>query len=171
MVIGGFAVIARGVKRMTTDVDLAVQGDAIAIGTLADALERHGIVERIDDAVAFARSSLVLLLRDRKSGVHIDLSFAWSPFEHEALAQSELRRIGDVELPVARTEDLVIYKVVAGRPHDMKDAETLLLLYPEVDRARIEAHTRALAEMAETPEMVERLRALLATVKKSRSRR
>lgn len=38
MVIGGIAVIARGVRRMTTDIDVAVQGDRVSIPTLLKAL-------------------------------------------------------------------------------------------------------------------------------------
>jgi hypothetical protein len=35
MVIGGIAVIARGVRRLTTDIDAAVRGDAISHGLAA----------------------------------------------------------------------------------------------------------------------------------------
>jgi len=31
MVIGGIAVIAHGVQRMTTDIDAVVQGDAVSV--------------------------------------------------------------------------------------------------------------------------------------------
>lgn len=34
MIIGGIAVIARGVRRFTTDIDAAVRGDAITIERL-----------------------------------------------------------------------------------------------------------------------------------------
>jgi type III secretion system FlhB-like substrate exporter len=169
MVIGGYAVIARGVKRMTTDVDVVVRGDAVKVDDLVDLLRSHHIEPRIPDAIAFARANLVLLLRDRDTGVHVDLSFAWSGFEHEALDHRGLQEIGDVEVPIARPEDLVVYKVMAGRPHDMVDAETLLLLYPEVDERRIRRLTKDFAEHAEAPEMVDRLEALLAAVKRLRT--
>ena len=45
MIIGGIAVIARGVRRMTTDIDAVVQGDAISIDTLVTTLAEHGIVK------------------------------------------------------------------------------------------------------------------------------
>jgi hypothetical protein len=50
MVIGGIAVIARGVRRMTTDIDAAVRGDQLDVATLLQALARKRIVPRIRDA-------------------------------------------------------------------------------------------------------------------------
>lgn len=38
MIIGGIAVIARGVRRMTTDIDAVVLGDTIDLSTLLRAL-------------------------------------------------------------------------------------------------------------------------------------
>jgi len=167
MIIGGYAVIAQGVKRMTTDVDLVVRGDAVRIEELVERLAVNGLEPRIEDAVAFARQNLVLLLRDRSTRVEVDLSFGWSPFEHEAIDKHETARIGDVEVPIARAEDLLIYKAVAGRTKDIEDARTLLLLHPNIDVARARRLVSELADTAEAPEMVERLEALL----KARRRR
>ena len=63
MVIGGIAVIARGVRRMTTDIDAVVRGGAIEISELLRVLARHAFRPRIDDVKAFAEKNLVLLLR------------------------------------------------------------------------------------------------------------
>jgi hypothetical protein len=34
MVIGGIAVAAHGVQRMTTDIDAVIQGDAVSVATV-----------------------------------------------------------------------------------------------------------------------------------------
>ena len=86
MVIGGIAVIMRGVRRTTTDIDVAVRGDGVTIAELLAALAEHDIIGRIPDVEAFAQSTMVLLLEHRPTGVELDVSFAWSEFEHEALA-------------------------------------------------------------------------------------
>ena len=93
MVIGGIAIIAHGVRRFTTDIDAAVRGDAISIDQLLEALARHDIVPRIPDAAAFAQANLVLLARHAPTGVDLDVSQAWSSFEHEALAARERARL------------------------------------------------------------------------------
>jgi hypothetical protein len=48
-------------------------------------LELAGIVPRIDDALAFAAESQVLLSRHAETGVDIDVPLAWLPFEMEAI--------------------------------------------------------------------------------------
>jgi hypothetical protein len=58
MVIGGIAVIAHGVQRMTTDIDAVIQGDAVSVHALIGVLRKHQIVPRIDHAEAFAATTL-----------------------------------------------------------------------------------------------------------------
>jgi hypothetical protein len=86
MIIGGIAVIARGVPRLTRDVGATVAGGALDLAELLRRLAAHELVPRIDDAVPFAEAYQVLLLRHEPSGVDVDLSIAWLPFELDALA-------------------------------------------------------------------------------------
>jgi len=154
MVIGGVAVIARGVARATRDVDatVALEGDVEALVT---ELERENLVPRIGDAVAFARTNQVLLLTHRPSAVDVDLSIAWLPFELEALAAAERVLLAGVSVRVARAEDLVIYKAIAWRPQDQQDVERLLTLHGKtMDLARIRRLVAEFAEALEEPERV-----------------
>jgi len=149
-VIGGIAVIARGVQRLTRDIDIAVAGEDLSCAALADELQRHGIAPRISDAVAFAEESQVLLMRHETSGVDIDVSRAWLPFEIEALAAADYESLGGVRIAIAQPEDLIIFKAVAWRPQDQQDVERLLTLYGDrVDLARIRRHVKALGDAIE----------------------
>jgi predicted nucleotidyltransferase len=155
MILGGIAVIAHGVRRFTTDVDAAVRGDAVEVDALLEALARRKIAPRIDDARAFAEANLVLLLRHAPTGVDLDVSLAWSAFEHEALAAATEVAFGRVVAQMPTPADLVILKAVAGRAKDMEDAETLLVLHPDIDLARVRARVAELAELAEAPELLD----------------
>lgn len=161
MVIGGIAVIARGVRRFTTDIDAAVRGDAVRPEALLKALTAQGIEPRIAEALAFAEENLVLLLRHEPTGVDLDVSFAWTAFEHDALASCTLNSFGDVQAPMCTVEHLIVFKAVAGRPKDIEDAEALIALYPQIDRAYIRRRTAELAELAEAPEILGALDELL----------
>jgi hypothetical protein len=172
MCIGGLAVIARGVRRTTLDVDATIRGDAVEIEPLVQRLGGQGILPRIPDAIDFARTSLVLLLRHESTGVDVDLSLAWLQFEHEALDARTLEAIGEVTIPVARAEDLVIYKVFAARPQDLRDAEALVLLHgPALDTARIRRVIRELSALAGLDDRDELLAGVLRARRARRKRR
>lgn len=151
MLIGGLAVIARGVRRFTTDIDAVVQGDAVDVDVLLAALAQHGIVPRIPDARAFATSNLILLVTHEPSGVDLDISMGWTGFEREALGLCSNVAFGPLRVPIASAEDLVIFKVVAARPVDIEDARTLLALYPKIDLARVRMRVRELANLLDEP--------------------
>jgi hypothetical protein len=174
MVIGGIAVIARGVRRLTTDIDAVVLGDAVAPSTLLRRLARHEIRPRIDEPEKFAEKNLILLLRHFPSGVDLDVSLAWTDFEREAIASSTPAAYGRASYPMARAEDLVVFKALAARPKDIEDAAALLLMHPAMDLARVRARIEELADMAEEPALVagfERVLAHTRAVRKSSSKR
>jgi hypothetical protein len=161
IVIGGIAVIARGVPRVTRDVDVAFSGAEVTLSGLLTDLDAAGIVPRIDDAIEFAAESQVLLSRHAKTGVDIDVSFAWLPFEMEAIAAASPAMLGAAQLPVAQPEDLVIYKTVAWRPQDQQDIERLLALHgARMNLARVRRHVQELGEAMEE----DRIRALDALI-------
>lgn len=146
MLIGGIAVIVRGVPRLTRDVDATIAGGTMGLADLIGRLRAHQIVPRIDDAADFAEAHQVLLLRHEPSGVDVDLSIGWLPFELDALAAAQPLEVAGVLVKVARAEDLIVYKAVAFRPQDQQDIERLLVLYgSSVDLTRIR---RLVAEFA-----------------------
>ena len=117
--------------------------------------QERGLSPRINDVRAFANANQVLLLRHLPSGVDVDVSLAWLPFELEAIDASDKLLIGGVRVPVARPEDLVIYKAVAWRPQDQQDVERLLNLHGErMDLARVRRIVAELAAALEEPERV-----------------
>jgi hypothetical protein len=166
MVIGGIAVIARGVRRMTTDIDAAVRGDQIDAAALLRVLATNGITPRIDDAESFARESLVLLLRHDATGVELDVSMTWTDFEWKAIDRASNASFGRTAVRMATPEDLIVYKVIAGRPKDLEDVTGLLVLYPDVELAPIREHVRVLAALAEQTELALGLETAVATSRK-----
>lgn len=146
MIIGGVAVIAAGVPRETIDIDATVLGRDCEVEELVTVLSRHGIRPRIDDAIAFASERQVLLLRHDPSGVTIEISFAWLPFEEEALERAAELQLGDVRVRLAQPEDLIVYKAAAWRDRDRADIERLLVLH--LDRIDLPRVRHLVAEIA-----------------------
>jgi hypothetical protein len=155
MIIGGIASIARGVPRLTKDVDATIVGEGTDLDGLVATLARHGIVPRIEGAVAFARANQVLLLTHEASEVDVDLSLAWLPFELEAIEAAEVVSIHGTRVRLPRAEDLVMYKIAAWRPQDQQDVEQLVALHGVgMDLERVRRFTREVASMLEEPERV-----------------
>jgi hypothetical protein len=162
LVIGGVAVIAAGVPRLTADIDATVLALGIDPEALLDLLRNHRIVPRISDAVTFAKERQVLLVQHEPSGVPVDLSLAWLPFEEEAIRCGVEGDYAGVRIRLPRPEDLIIYKFVAARPRDLEDAERLLLLYgASLDISRIRRIVREFAEALEDVARVQALERLL----------
>lgn len=133
VVVGGVAVSFLGRPRFTQDIDaLAILADAEWEAAILVAAA-HGIVPRIDDPVAFARRSRVLLLRHRDSSIDIDVILGGLPFEEQVVAQGRTYSVGGVSVRLPRVEDLLIMKAVAHRPRDLQDIESLLDAHPHVD--------------------------------------
>jgi hypothetical protein len=162
MIIGGIAVIARGLPRQTIDIDATVWAESIDPETLLQAFAQHLLLPRIGDALDFARRHQMLLLRHEPSGTPVDLSLAWLPFEREALQRSTVVDFGGVSIHVAAPEDLIVYKAVAWRDRDRSDIERLLTRYRgEVDLDRIRALVREFALALDDPHRVDEFEALV----------
>ena len=162
MIIGGMAVIARGVPRLTVDVDATVWGADVELLELFGTLAEQGIVPRVQDALEFARERQVLLLRHEPTGTPMEVSIAWLPFEREALENATPVQFAGVEVPVALPEDLVVYKALAWRDQDRSDIERLLVLHGKgMDLEKIRALVSEFARVLGEPHRVEEFEALV----------
>ncbi len=155
MIIGGIAVIARGVPRHTIDIDATVRAEGLDIDLLIRVLASHGIVARIPDARAFAFERQVLLVRHTASEVPLDISLAWLPFEIDALERSTPVDFGDVQLRVAEVADLLVYKAIAWRDRDRSDVEHLVAKHwARLDLDRVRGLVAQFADALDAPERV-----------------
>jgi len=165
MLIGGLAVIARGVPRDTDDIDATVWAPELDLGHLLGLLQAEHITGRIREVEAFARRNQVLLLEHEPTRTPLEISLAWLPFEREALARAETLNMGDARLPVAVAEDLVVYKVVAWRDRDRADVERLLTAHRRsIDLDRVRDLVRQFAEALGELERIEEFERLVQRV-------
>ncbi len=124
--IGGLAVQFWGLPRFTRDVDITVMVEPGNERELADVLVER-FVPRLPDAVDFAVAHRVLLLRVDDS-CDLDVSFGLPGYESDVMDRAVSMDLGDGRcLPVVSAEDLLIHKLIAGRPRDREDARAILL--------------------------------------------
>jgi predicted nucleotidyltransferase len=85
----------------------------------------------------FVQRTMVLPLQVPDSGIRIDFIFSYSPYERQALDRVRRVSLGKATVRFASVEDVIVQKVVAGRPRDLEDARGILLKSPAYDRGYI----------------------------------
>ena len=122
---GGLVVAAWGDPRNTRDVDVVVIPSV-------DTPEK--ILSGGADAGFFfdpERARLDLLTsKFTRMGLgrsHLDLFLGSTPFDRAASARRRRIILFGHEIDVASAEDLIVYKLVAGRPRDLSDVESILV--------------------------------------------
>jgi hypothetical protein len=148
--VGGIAVTLRSEPRSTRDIDiaLAVSGEreasAAALHLRLRGYRDHpegGVIEHKDGRLATVR--LVSPPMKRGGGSAVDLLITSSGVEQEVVAAADLLEVlPRVVVPVARTGHLIALKVLAGRPKDLIDIQSLLR---DIDPAELQSAQDTLA--------------------------
>jgi hypothetical protein len=162
MVIGGQAVLRYGEARLTQDIDLTLGVDLDRLPVVLRAVAGAGLGV-LADPETFTRETMVLPCRDPETGIRVDLVFSCTKYEREAIARATPVRILETDVRFASIEDLVIHKVVAGRPRDLEDVRRLLLKNRGVSAGAVEAVLREL-DLGLGESFVERFRQVRQSV-------
>lgn len=168
--IGGLALIRWGEERTTRDVDGTLLTGFENDESFARSLLQH-FQPRIPDALAFALSRRVLLLRTAK-GVSADIALAGLPYEAQVIRNSSVFEFSpEARIRTCSAEDLVVLKAFASRPQDWVDiAGVIVRQGSRLKVPYILKQLRPLAEIKEAPEIVDRLKKLLASETKRKSK-
>jgi hypothetical protein len=156
--IGGLALQRWGEPRETVDVDLTLLtgfgSEERFVRILVERFE-----PRISSAVEFALSNRVLLLRV-KSGVGLDIALGGLAFEESVVDRSSLFTFPEEALlRTCSAEDLIVLKAFAARSKDWMDIEGIIIRQTgKLDWSYIQAQLLPLAELKESPEIVDELK-------------
>jgi hypothetical protein len=149
MVIGGQAVLLHGEPRLTKDIDVTLGVGLDRLQEIRSLVNTIGLSPLVDPE-DFTLRTMVLPCSDPDSGIRVDFVFSFSPYERHAIASALRVRIRNADVRFATAEDLVIHKVIAGRPRDLEDVRIILLknLGIDIDYVRrwLSDFTSALAE-------------------------
>ncbi len=161
-VIGGVAAGLQGKGRATGDVDAVILTDESKLDAFIKDAASFGFLPRIPDAGQFARDNRIILLHHVDDKIGIDLSLGCLPFEIDLISRAARIKAFDLEIPVARPEELIVMKLLPFRGRDVTDIEMLLDANKDVDLDRVRTAVKAFAEVLENSEIPERLEQLLA---------
>ena len=129
MIIGGQAVLLYGEPRLTKDIDITLGAGLDRLADILAAAQAAQLTLLVDPET-FTRQTMVLPCTDPQSGMRVDFILSFSPYEQLAISRARTVTIGDAKLRYASVEDLIILKVIAGRPRDLEDVKSILLKNP-----------------------------------------
>ena len=146
LVFGAQAVVAYGVPRLSADVDITLALTPDDPEGFAREMQASGFALRVTDP-DFVRRTRVMPFVHIPTGMPLDVVLAASGLEDEFLDRAVATEIGPAQVPLIEVGDLIITKVLAGRPKDVDDARALWRLHRErMDAARIRRTLRLLEE-------------------------
>lgn len=124
--LGAQAVIYWGRPRLSADVDVSVSFPLDRVSDLAAALAEEGFRPLVEDVDEFVARTRVLPLGHEGTGMPIDMIFGGPGLEDEFRERAIPVAIGGETVPIITPEDLLVTKILAGRPKDIEDARGLI---------------------------------------------
>ena len=153
-VFGAQAVTAYGVPRLSADVDVTIWLVPQEPERFASDMKAAGFALRVEDP-DFVRRTSVMPFVHLATAMPVDVVLAASGLEDEFLNRAKEMDFGGTRVPIIDMEDLVIAKVLAGRPKDLEDARNLWRIHgQELDTERIRRTLRLLEEALSQNDLV-----------------
>ena len=135
VLIGGAVVQLYAKRARTRDVDYLVRVGPERVASLRERLTEAGL--RVETKAPWH-------LRAWKSDIlYADLVVAEVPVQDEIIDKAVLHDVAGSQIPLATPEHLIVLKVIAGRPRDLRDVEDVRESVAQLDDAEI---ARMLAE-------------------------
>lgn len=122
---GAQAVQVWGLPRLTADVDITARLKRAKSDFVAS-MRGAGFDLRVRDVADFVKKTRVFPFVHRASGIPVDVVLAGPGLEDEFLERARPVDVGGVLVPVISPEDLIVTKVLAGRPKDIEDIRGIL---------------------------------------------
>lgn len=161
MIIDGLANVVYGSGRTTVDIDLLVQVELESITDVYECLTSEFRPLK-SESLQFFKTYFVLPAMHKKFGVKVDISAALSGFERKAIERKKRVRYGAVEANFCSPEDLVLFKLVADRDHDIADVKEMIRRNrATLDIGYLREVARSFVEI-ERPDMLESLNKFFA---------
>jgi hypothetical protein len=133
MVIGGQAVLQYGEPRLTKDIDITIGIASEEVEKVLAIAKRGKLKSLPASPKKFARETNVLPAEDLQSGIRIDFIFGQTNYELEAIKNSQKIFVNNVSITFASVEDVIIQKIISGRPRDIEDIANILKKNAQID--------------------------------------
>jgi len=122
---GAQAAILWGSPRLSADVDVTANLDRVALTDYLDTMHHHGF-DVLSTDLEFVNRTRVVPFVHRASRMPLDVVLAGSELEEEFLQRAISVDVSGSKIPVISPEDLIVTKILAGRPKDIEDVRSVI---------------------------------------------
>ena len=164
LIIGGQAVNLHGIVRATQDIDITLGIDTGRMEELLKIISKINLSVFKDNPEDFAKKFWVMPVFYKKSKIKIDFAFSFSPFEKNAIKRAVKKQIRNQIVKFCSMEDLIVFKIIAGRAIDLFDVRNILLRNNKFDKRYVLKWVK-LFEETTGENYKERLDKILASIK------
>jgi len=135
--LGGMAAnLYRKEARATQDVDFAIKASPLQTIAVIDAFRQAGW----EPQVGSTKSESLRLVHAELP--RIDILIAGTPFEESAIGRAVVLTLDADEISIVTPEDLIVYKLIAGRAQDYEAVAAIIDAITDLDGAYIEGWLR-----------------------------
>lgn len=121
---GAQAAIVWGSPRFSADVDITAEIAPAVIDSFIEAMTHHGFGLVFTDSDFLARTRVLPFIH-RGTHMPLDVVLAGPGLEDDFLGRAHPVDVQGTRVPVISPEDLIITKVLAGRPKDIEDIRSV----------------------------------------------
>ncbi|MBI2981402.1 MAG: nucleotidyltransferase [Deltaproteobacteria bacterium] len=160
-VLGGVAVSMIGEPRLTADFDLDLSLEKTQVADFLGKAKQHSFL--VDEGEAKTRSDRFGSFKIFYGDVRIDFILASTDLEKEAFGRRQKMVLFGKEMFFPSPEDLILLKIVPGRPKDLIDAESVVLRHKgKLDQAYLRKWAQKICDEAEDFRVMRQLDQLLS---------
>jgi predicted nucleotidyltransferase len=153
-VMGGMAVRVYGIPRPTQDIDFTLAIKRTSLPAFFQAVQDLGytVAEEyargwVDSVAGMPLVKVRLYLEGR--GIDIDIFLAESRFQEQLLARRRREQMDGLGVWLVTPEDLILLKLLAGRPRDLADIADILFMQGKLDETHMRDWAQQLGIRAE----------------------
>jgi len=139
-IMGGIAVRAHGLPRPTFDVDFVLAVPRERLADLFAAIEESGytVPDRyrggwVDSVGGMPLFKVRLFLEGR--GIDADIFLMENDFQREVMSRRMPEEVEGRPVQLITAEDLILFKLLAGRPRDLLDIKDVFFMQGQLDEA------------------------------------
>jgi hypothetical protein len=146
-VFGAQAVMVWGRPRLTGDVDVTVHLEPDDPSRRVAAMGSAGFDLRVQGPVDFVRRARVLPCVQRETDMPLDVVLAGPGLEEEFARDAVEVTVEGTPVPFISPVDLIVTKILAGRPKDLEDVRGIVLAQGDgLDVARVRRRLRQIEQ-------------------------